>query len=107
MRKTRTTINSFGGYDYRYSISCDTCNEPLRDKKGDVWEFLTCGEDELTASMAGWIVEGRRLEVWFPHEELGREVPFERATHVGYMKIKGSWREGMGQCYFEPIDGEH
>ena len=46
--------------------------------------------------------KGKRLEIWFPHEELGKEVPFEESTLVGYMKIKGSWQKGTGKCFFEP-----
>lgn len=49
---------------------------------------------------------GMRLEVWFPHIELGEVVPFEKSTLVGYMKIKGNWREGTGHCFFEPFKEE-
>ena len=50
--------------------------------------------------------KGKRLEVWFPHEELGKVIPYEKSTLVGYMKIKGNWREGTGECYFEPYKKE-
>ena len=48
--------------------------------------------------------KGKRLEVWFPHEELGRELSFEEATLVGYIEIRGSFREGTGKCVFRWID---
>ena len=50
--------------------------------------------------------KGKRLEVWFPHRELGKEVPYEQSTLVGYMKIKGNWRDKTGRCLFEPYTEE-
>lgn len=44
--------------------------------------------------------KGRRLEIWFPHEELDVEVPFEKSTLVGYMEIRGSFQKGTGKCIF-------
>lgn len=44
--------------------------------------------------------KGKRLEVWFPNEELGREVPVEESTLVGYMSIQGSFKDGTGKCVF-------
>lgn len=50
--------------------------------------------------------DGKRLEVWFPHKELGREVDFDEATLVGHMAIQGSFKEGNGKCVFRRlIDG--
>lgn len=49
---------------------------------------------------------GKRLEVWFPHIELGEVLPFEKSTLVGYMKISGNWRDGTGRCFFEPYKEE-
>lgn len=48
--------------------------------------------------------KGRRLEIWFPDRELGVEVPFEHSTHVGYVKISGSFQKGTGKCFFEPVE---
>ena len=62
MTKTIQTTNQYGGRDYRYRILCDVCGEPYkRTKKGkeEVVEFLTSGEEQLTAAAAGWIVEGK------------------------------------------------
>lgn len=46
--------------------------------------------------------KGKRLEVWFPHSEYGKKVPYEESTLVGYIKISGNWRDGTGVCLFEP-----
>ena len=61
MRKTVTSRNLHGGYDYRYSIVCDLCHKPLQrtvKKESYTAEFLTCGEETLSALAVGWIVEG-------------------------------------------------
>ena len=47
--------------------------------------------------------KGKRLEVWFPHAELGRELSFEEATLVGHMAIEGSFQKGTGKCIFRKI----
>ena len=44
--------------------------------------------------------KGKRLEVWFPDRELGREVPLEGTTIVGHIEIRGNWREKTGRCIF-------
>ena len=46
--------------------------------------------------------KGKRLEIWFPHSELGKKVPYEESTLVGYMRISGNFRLGTGRCLFEP-----
>jgi hypothetical protein len=48
--------------------------------------------------------KGKRLEVWFPDQELGKEVPFEESTLVGYMLIQGSFQKGNGKCVFRRIE---
>ena len=48
--------------------------------------------------------KGKRLEVWFPHEELDKVVPFEKSTLVGHIEIRGNFREGTGKCVFRRID---
>lgn len=45
--------------------------------------------------------KGKRLEIYFPHKLIGQTVPIEKTTHVGYMKIEGSWQKGTGKCFFE------
>lgn len=47
--------------------------------------------------------KGRRLEVWFPHNELGEDIPFDKSTLVGYMEILGSFQKGDGKCLFRRI----
>ena len=48
--------------------------------------------------------KGRRLEVWFPHKEYREEVPYAEATLVGYVKIRGNWKEKTAHCYFQHIE---
>lgn len=60
--------------------------------------------------------KGKRYEVRFPDVEWKRigtdeegkqiwtnEVPIEETTLVGYMEVKGNWRNGEGKCLFHPI----
>ena len=61
MRKTSTVRNAHGGRDYRYSIVCDICGRPLMKSSKRITgpaEFLTCGDETLSAQAVGWIVEG-------------------------------------------------
>ena len=48
--------------------------------------------------------KGRRLEIWFPHEELDEVIPFERATLVGFVEIQGSFQKGTGKCLFRQLE---
>lgn len=47
--------------------------------------------------------KGKRLEVRFPHEELGKVVPIDKTTLVGYIGIQGSFQKGTGTCVFQTI----
>ena len=60
--------------------------------------------------------KGKRYEVRFPDEEwkaIGvdaegktiweNKVSLEETTLVGYMEIKGNWRNGDGKCIFHPL----
>lgn len=61
MRKTTTVTNAHGGSDFHYSIVCDICGRPLMKSSKRITgpaEFLTCGEETLSAQAAGWIVVG-------------------------------------------------
>lgn len=51
--------------------------------------------------------KGKRLEVWFPHEELEEVVPQDKSTLVGYMAIIGSFQKGNGKCVFRRILDVH
>ena len=43
--------------------------------------------------------KGRRLEIWFPHEELSQIVSFDKSTLVGYIEIYGSFQKGKGELH--------
>ena len=47
--------------------------------------------------------KSKLYEVRFPDSELDKKVPTEETTLVGYMEIKGNWREHTGKCIFHPI----
>lgn len=47
--------------------------------------------------------KGKRYEVRFPDTELDVKLATEDTTLVGYMEIKGNWREHEGKCVFHPI----
>lgn len=47
--------------------------------------------------------KGKRLEVWFPHEELDEVISLDKSTLVGYMEIQGSFQKGNGKCVFRRI----
>lgn len=51
--------------------------------------------------------KGKRLEVWFPHEESGVVVSYEKATQVGYVEIHGSFQKGTGKCVFRRVANVH
>ena len=48
--------------------------------------------------------KGKRIEVWFPHKELNKEMSFEDSTLVGYMEIQGSWQKKTGKCIFRRVE---
>ena len=50
--------------------------------------------------------KGKRLEVWFPDFVLDKKVPLEESTLVGYIAIKGNFRDGTGKCIFRLLKGE-
>ena len=61
MHKTTTVRNAHGGNDYHHSIVCDICGRPLMKSSKRITgpaEFLTCGEETLSAHAAGGIVVG-------------------------------------------------
>ena len=61
MRKTTTVTNAHGGSDFHYSIVCDICGRPLMKSSKRITgpaEFLTCGEESLSAQAARGIVVG-------------------------------------------------
>ena len=59
--------------------------------------------------------KGKRNEVYFPDAEWKLEpdsegtlrwtdkLTMEETTLVGYLEIKGNWREGAGSCLFHPV----
>lgn len=80
---------------------------------------VTIGENPCKV----WLVrrseaeKGKRIEVRFPYKmyrrvEEGDEeptsdlIPVEESTLVGYMEVRGNFKQGTGRCVFHPVEGK-